>query len=167
MGRYGLCGNVLEGGRANKTGGPTKPHTTATLQRDRNITNIQVKREMTNLIWVGLGGAGGSVMRYLASGLGQRLGGESFPTGTLLVKVVGCFLIGLLATLFEERMLISPQVRLLVLTGFLGGFTTFSTYGLETLQLARDGEWLLGMGNLLLSNLLGLAACWLGMRTLV
>ena len=119
---------------------------------------------MTKLLWVALGGAGGSVLRYLAAGLVQRWAGGAFPAGTLLVNVVGCFVIGCLASPLQEGGLVSPEVRLLVMVGLLGGFTTFSTYGLETLQLLRDGEWLLGMGNVLLSNVVGLAACWLGLR---
>lgn len=122
---------------------------------------------MTNFLWIGLGGALGSMMRYGVAGIGQRWGTDSFPTGTLLVNVLGCFLIGCLASLFEERVLVPPYVRLLILTGFLGGFTTFSTYAWESLQLARDAEWLYAAGNLLLSNVLGLAACWLGIRIVV
>ncbi len=119
---------------------------------------------MMKFAWIALGGAGGSVMRYVAAGLVQRWAGGAFPAGTLLVNVLGCFAIGCLATPFQEGGLVPQEVRLLVMVGLLGGFTTFSTFGLETIQLLRDGEWFLGMGNVLLSNALGLMACWLGLR---
>ncbi|HEX6201633.1 MAG TPA: fluoride efflux transporter CrcB [Thermoanaerobaculia bacterium] len=114
------------------------------------------------LLLIALGGAAGSVLRYLVAGWVQRAAGGVFPFGTLAVNVAGCFAIGLLNPLFLGPFLIRPELRVAILVGLLGGFTTFSTYGWETLSLGHDGEWLAAAGNLLLHNVLGLAAAWGG-----
>jgi CrcB protein len=119
---------------------------------------------MTKLLFIAGGGALGSVLRYLAAGWGQRLTPGVFPLGTLLVNVSGCLLIGYLATLFTGPALIREEYRLAVLVGFLGGFTTFSTFGYESWALLADREWGLLGANVLLSNVAGLAAVWLGHR---
>jgi len=96
---------------------------------------------MRNLIMVGLGGFTGSVFRYLVSGWIQRLSGTAFfPYGTLGVNVLGCLLIGLLGGWADNVELFSPPVRLFLLVGLLGGFTTFSTFSYETMALLRDKE---------------------------
>lgn len=112
---------------------------------------------MRNFLLIGAGGAAGAILRYALSGLAYRLLGETFPWGTLIVNVLGCFLIGLLWAA-AERSPISPTLHVFVFTGVLGAFTTFSTYGLETFNLLRDGEIMLGLGNFLASNLIGLGA---------
>lgn len=116
---------------------------------------------MTKLIWIAFGGAAGALARYGVSGLGYRLFGTSFPWGTLLVNASGCLVIGSLWAV-SERVVLPARFSPLVLVGFLGAFTTFSTYGLETFNLLRDGEWGLGLLNLVLSNVLGLLLIALG-----
>ncbi|MFZ0390085.1 MAG: fluoride efflux transporter CrcB [Calditrichia bacterium] len=116
------------------------------------------------LLLVGAGGFLGSVSRYLASGAVHRLlKNPWFPYGTLSVNVLGCFLIGLLGGVAESRQLFSPEVRLLVFLGFLGGFTTFSTFGYEVFSFARDGQLAAAGLNIVLHLLLGLAAVWGGL----
>ena len=119
---------------------------------------------MTKLLFIALGGAAGAVARYLVAVQAQRLTPSVFPLGTLSVNVLGCLLIGLLGTLFAGPVIVREEYRFLLLVGFLGGFTTFSTFGYETLALAADREWWLAAGNVLASNVLGLAAVWAGNR---
>lgn len=115
------------------------------------------------LFWVGIGGFAGSVLRYLLSGWVQESSRSvSFPYGTLAVNVVGCLLIGGLSYLADERGLLHPHVRLLLIVGVLGGFTTFSAFGNETLALLRAGEFVPALANVLLNVFLCLAAVWLG-----
>ena len=118
---------------------------------------------MIKLLLVGGGGFLGSVARYLVSGWVYRLlDEEAFPFGTLAVNVAGCLLIGLLSGLAEARQVLSPEARLFVLIGFLGGFTTFSTFGFETFVLVRGTQIGAALLNVGLSVLLGLAAVWAG-----
>jgi CrcB protein len=114
---------------------------------------------------VAVGGALGSVARYGCSGLAARLVGESFPWGTIAVNVVGSFLIGLIAAFAipEGRVLLPANVRLFLMFGICGGFTTFSSFSLQTLNLVRDGEWLWAGANVVLSLGLCLAATWAGL----
>jgi CrcB protein len=83
--------------------------------------------------------------------------GAGFPVGTLIVNIVGCLLAGLLFGLAEDRATFPPIVRILIMTGFLGGFTTFSSFSVETVNLLRDGSWALAVGNFAANNVLGLA----------
>lgn len=117
-----------------------------------------------HLIWVGLGGGLGSMARYACSGWAARSFGETFPWGTLLVNVVGSFLIGLVATVTspDGRWLVAPAGREFFLVGFCGGFTTFSSFSLQTLNLIGDGEWGYAAGNIVGSAALCLLAVWLG-----
>lgn len=114
------------------------------------------------------GGAAGSVLRYLVSGVSQRLlvpgAGTlaAFPAGTLVVNVTGSLLIGLLAGLAESRSVFGPEARLLLVTGFLGGYTTFSAFSLETLLLLRAGQSATAFATVALQVLLGVAAAWAG-----
>jgi len=117
---------------------------------------------MERLLAVGLGGLGGTLCRYLLSGWVARRYGESFPAGTLVVNLTGCLLIGFLYHLLEERLLIDPILRTGILIGFLGAFTTFSSYGLQTFTLLRDGELLWSGAYVLASNLGGLVLVWIG-----
>lgn len=120
---------------------------------------------MPALLWkilaVALGGAVGSVLRYGVSGLAYRLLGSTFPWGTLVVNVTGCFLIGILWGLVE-RYPLRPSTNLLVFTGILGAFTTFSTFGLESMNLMRDGEVGAAAANVVASNVAGLFVVYLG-----
>jgi CrcB protein len=116
-------------------------------------------------LWVALGGALGSVARYACSLGAARWLGIAFPWGTLFVNVAGSFAIGLLAALFvaaDGRLLVSPEARAFVAVGILGGFTTFSSFSLETLNLARSGALGAAAANAALSLVLCLAAVWLG-----
>jgi CrcB protein len=116
-------------------------------------------------LWVALGGALGSVARYACSLGAARWLGSAFPWGTLLVNVAGSFAIGLLAALFvaaDGRLLVSPEARAFVAVGILGGFTTFSSFSVETLNLARSGALGAAAANAGLSLVLCLAAVWLG-----
>ena len=121
-----------------------------------------------DLLLVAGGGAAGSVLRYLVSGVAQRMlvpgAGtlDTFPAGTLVVNVTGSLLIGLLAGLAESRAVFGPEVRLLLVNGFLGGYTTFSAFSLETLLLLRAGQTATAFAAVGLQVLLGVAAAWAG-----
>ncbi len=118
---------------------------------------------MLLILLVGIGGFFGAVMRYLVSGWVQDIfSNPSFPYGTLTVNVTGCLLIGLLAGLSENRNLLGPETRALVLIGVLGGFTTFSAFSYESLELLRAGESMAAFSNVGLQVCLGLAAVWVG-----
>ena len=117
---------------------------------------------MNNVLLVGIGGFIGSAARYLLSGYVQQSSKSIFPYGTLAVNVIGCFVIGFLSQLAENRGAFSSEARVFVLIGILGGFTTVSSFGNETLNLARDGEMLNAFANIGLNVLLGLLAVWLG-----
>jgi CrcB protein len=119
---------------------------------------------MTNYLIVAVGSAVGGLARYGLSGVAGRWFGETFPWGTMLVNVAGSLIIGFVATLVEPdgRLLVGPDARVFLMIGLLGGFTTFSSFSLETLNLARDGEWLWAGANAVLSLVLCLAAVWLG-----
>ena len=119
---------------------------------------------MLEYLLIALGGALGSVTRYWVSGaVGQRFG-EFFPYGTLVVNVTGSLLIGFFATLTapDGRFLAQPGLRVFVMYGICGGYTTFSSFSLQTLNLARDGEWLAAGGNAVFSVATCLFAVWLG-----
>lgn len=120
-----------------------------------------------NLLLIALGGAIGSVMRYAISGWVQRLATgavELFPIGTLAVNAAGCLLIGLLAALFASPHMLREETRLFLLVGVLGGFTTFSTFGLETFQLINDRQWTWAAANVLVTNVACLASVWIAYR---
>lgn len=118
---------------------------------------------MTNILLVGAGGFIGSALRYLASGyVQQSTKSIDFPYGTLAVNVIGCFIIGLLAQLAESRGVFTSESRLFVFTGILGGFTTFSSFGNETLNLARDSQMMNALANIGANVIIGLLAVWLG-----
>jgi fluoride exporter len=117
-----------------------------------------------NYLWVAIGSALGGMARYWCSGLAARLFGEWFPWGTLIVNVVGSFVIGAFAALSsaEGPFLIRPELRIFVMVGLCGGYTTFSSFSLQTFALWREGEWLWAGANSLLSLILCLSAVWLG-----
>jgi CrcB protein len=118
----------------------------------------------TIYLWIAAGSALGGVLRYLVSGWAARSFGISFPWGTLIINVSGCAFIGLFAALTgpDGRVLVGSSVRQFVMVGICGGFTTFSTFSLETLNLARDGQWTRVVANALGSVLFCLAGVWLG-----
>lgn len=116
------------------------------------------------IVAIGVGGGVGSVLRYAVAGWVQKPGGVSFPAGTLAVNVVGCLLIGFLAVSLSGPVLVREEVRLALLVGVLGGFTTFSSFAWETIALASERQAALAALNVLASNVLGFAAAWCGWR---
>jgi CrcB protein len=117
---------------------------------------------MLKTILVALAGMLGTLLRYWLSGFVARQYGETFPWGTMAVNLIGCFLAGAVFYLTQERFLVSPVLRTIILIGFLGGFTTFSSYGLQTFTLLRDGEFGLALLNIGASNVFGLFMVWTG-----
>lgn len=115
-------------------------------------------------VWVMLGSALGGGARYWCSGFAANHFGETFPMGTLLVNVIGSFIIGFFSTATgpDGRFLVRTEMRQFVMVGLCGGYTTFSSFSLQTLNLVRDGEMGLAGANIALSFLLCLAAVWLG-----
>lgn len=117
---------------------------------------------MQRLVLIGLAGFAGTVLRYWLSELSAKRFGEAFPTGTLVVNLIGCFLAGLLFYLMFDRYPGGPTTRAVVLIGLIGGFTTFSAFGLQTFTLLRDGQMGLALLNIAVSNVGGLLMVWVG-----
>jgi len=118
---------------------------------------------IARLLLVGGGGFVGSILRYAVSGAVQRWSDSaSFPWGTLSVNVLGCLVIGGLGGLADARQVLGPEARQFLMLGLLGGFTTFSTFGYETLTLMRDGQFVRATGNVVGTVMLCLFAVWLG-----
>lgn len=118
---------------------------------------------MKSVLFVALGGALGSVARFKLSGLIlHQAFGWRFPAGTFVINVVGCLVIGILAGLAVKDDYFSPDLRIFLFTGILGGFTTFSAFGLETFYLLRRGEVFVAGSYVVLSVAIGLLALWLG-----
>ncbi|MDA8431766.1 MAG: fluoride efflux transporter CrcB [Nitrospiraceae bacterium] len=117
---------------------------------------------MMNYLVIGFGGFLGAISRYAVSAwIGQKWG-KSFPLGTFFVNVSGSFLVALIVSLSTERFMVNPQWRLFLAVGFLGAYTTFSTFELETGSLLRDGEWTIAILNVVLSVAAGFIALKLG-----
>jgi CrcB protein len=123
---------------------------------------------MKILLCIGLGGFFGAMARYgMTVGVQHWVGGGrlgDFPVGTLAANLLGCLVLGFIGHLLSERFELAAEIRFALTVGFLGAFTTFSTYAYETLALAREGEQLFAWLNLLVSNALGLFAVWVGYR---
>ena len=118
---------------------------------------------MLNVFIVGIGGFIGSALRYLVAGWAQQISKSlDFPYGTLTVNLIGCFVIGFLGQLAESRGVFTSETRLLVFIGLLGGFTTFSSFGNDTLNLARSGQMFNALGNVAVNVIFGLLLVWLG-----
>lgn len=118
---------------------------------------------LPQLLWVGVGGFLGSVGRFVIAGFFNRLSPAlAFPIGTLAVNILGCFLIGLLHGLAESRNMLGTDTRIFLFIGVLGGFTTYSTFGFESLALLKDGAMLKASANIIIHVFVGLAAVWLG-----
>jgi CrcB protein len=119
-------------------------------------------------LWLGLaaGGALGTVARYALGGWVQRASGGTFPWGTCAINLLGCLAIGALAGYADRGGLLSPELRVTLLIGVLGGFTTFSSFGLETFRLLADGDLARAAAYVGLTNGAGLFAVWFGYRVL-
>lgn len=119
---------------------------------------------MLNYFWIMIGGALGTGARFWASGVIATRCGETFPYGTLFVNVTGSFVIGILAAVSDPTgpTLVSPRLREFFMLGLCGGYTTFSSFSLQTLELAREGDWLRAALNSFLSLACSLFAVWLG-----
>ncbi len=120
--------------------------------------------EFARYLWIMLGGALGTGARYWCSGFVTRTIGETFPWGTLIINVLGSFIIGFFATLTgpDGRVFVGATARQFVMIGICGGYTTFSSFSLQTLNLVNDGEWVSAGGNVVLSVALCLIAVWAG-----
>ena len=114
------------------------------------------------VVWVGVGGFFGSAARYWIGGLVNRFARGAFPWATLIVNVTGCFILGLLMTVLTERFLPHPNVRTALTVGFVGAYTTFSTFAFESVRLGQDGAFGLAAVNVVASVVVGLAAAWIG-----
>ena len=121
---------------------------------------------MDKVLWISIGAVLGANLRYWVGDWAAQRFGSSFPYGTLLINLTGSFLLGLIVSMSMENFIIDPRLRLLLTIGFLGSYTTFSTYAYESIAFISQGQWGLGLFNLLGSSLLG-ALCavlgiWLG-----
>jgi CrcB protein len=119
---------------------------------------------LSTYLWIAVGGALGSVARYACSSLVANLFGQTFPLGTLLINVLGSFVIGFFATLTgpDGRVMVTGDVRQFVTIGLCGGYTTFSSFSYQTLTLAQDGQYMRAGVNVVASVVLCLGAVWLG-----
>lgn len=113
-------------------------------------------------VWIGLGGFFGATSRYHFEGWVSNRWPTAFPWGTFVVNVTGCFLLGFIFTLLTERFLPHPDLRTAVTIGFVGAYTTFSTFAFETLRLGEDGAVALALANVVASVVVGIVAVWIG-----
>jgi len=129
--------------------------------------SIDFKLMTLTYLWVALGGALGSVMRFWISVVARDRWGEAFPWGTIVINIAGSFIIGMMAALVLPESRLSANARSFathfVMIGICGGFTTFSAFSLQTINLLRDRQWFYAGGNVLLSVVLCVVATWLGL----
>jgi CrcB protein len=118
---------------------------------------------LKTILYIAIGGAIGSVLRYLTSVLVNKYWANHFPLATFITNVLGCFLIGILIGILEKNNLANSNLKWFLITGFCGGFTTFSTFGYENYTLFQNNNSLLAFGYIALSVLLGIFAVWLGL----
>jgi fluoride exporter len=119
---------------------------------------------MIAILWMGAGGFLGTIARYLVSSAIAGMVGETFPWGTVIVNISGCFIIGILATTTgpDGRLIVAPDFRQFLLIGICGGYTTFSSFSLQTLNLLRAGDLMGALGNVAVSVIACMVAVWLG-----
>lgn len=138
-------------------------HTLIQLKSSFSFFGGGLQPVVKKLLIVMLGGSLGAASRYGISLLAAKAWGTYFPWGTLMANLLGCFLIGLIFALADRTRLLSPDMRLLLITGFLGALTTFSSFALETVNAGRVGMTLLPLTNILVNNIGGLALAFFGM----
>lgn len=117
---------------------------------------------MTQYLLIALGGAVGAIARYAVALWIQQRTTSSFPFGTFVVNVSGCFVMGIVMTLLTERLTVSANWRFLIPVGFIGAYTTFSSFELETFRAIEQGNWLTAFSYVVTSLVFGFAALWLG-----
>lgn len=117
---------------------------------------------MVNILWIGIGGFLGANMRYWLGSLIGRWLGTGFPYATGIINITGAFTIGIIATLFADRAVDNESLRLFLIVGILGGYTTFSSYSYEAVTLMQEDRWLAAIGYLVGSNVIGISACVAG-----
>ncbi|NQU21874.1 MAG: fluoride efflux transporter CrcB [Candidatus Nealsonbacteria bacterium] len=118
---------------------------------------------LQKLLWIAVAGGMGALARYGLSGLVQRTTNGEFPWGTFVVNVTGCLVFGMLSAIAESRLSISGETRTIILVGFMGSFTTFSTFAFETSEMLRVSQWLAAAGNVAGHNIAGIIALLLGL----
>ncbi len=117
---------------------------------------------MDKWVYLIIGSIAGGVSRYVLAGAVHEKLGAGFPYGTLAINISGCFFVGFLSALADNKLFFGPNARILLMTGFCGAYTTFSTYMLETGNLAKDGEISKAFLNILISTVVGFGAYWIG-----
>jgi CrcB protein len=130
------------------------------------VSKAAIRKEtyiVDKIIGIAVAGALGSLARYWLGGLVQQAFNSSFPAGTFAVNMIGSFLFGVVWALAEERLIISSEARTIILVGFMGAFTTFSTFMFETSALLRDSQWLLALGSVAAQVIIGLICLFLGL----
>ena len=118
---------------------------------------------LEHVMLVGLGGAIGSVLRYVTSLLAAHWLGDQFPYGTMIVNLVGAFVIGLVQQVGSDALLIPDNVRIFLTTGMMGGLTTYSTFSYETVRLMETGAWTEAWANIIVTTAVSIGLCFLGM----
>jgi CrcB protein len=118
---------------------------------------------LKTILYIAFGGAIGSVFRYLTTLFVAKFWSNHFPLATFLTNVVGCFLIGLFIGLLEKNNLTDSNLKWFLITGFCGGFTTFSSFGLENIAMFQNNNSIVAFGYIALSTIIGLFAVWLGL----
>jgi CrcB protein len=151
----------MDHGKARLMGSEMDPGVSKPIMGGRTLL-LAEHPGMQTLVLVGAGGAIGALARFGLSLFVAKRVGTTFPAGTLVVNVIGCFLLGILMAVVIERELFDPRLRLFVGVGLLGSFTTFSTFGAETIELLREGQVPAALGNVALNVVVGLLAVWMG-----